>query len=247
MAYNFPSESRVGVSDIFFRTISGFFGGGFGSLVLLIGIPISGTVSSLSLTEVVGEGIHPLVVFILLVIMYVSLLISALASLTFFYYCDRDRYPFLLSSLSHVFALITLIFVVSTPLSLLLSFSNFTALGIIGLILLGLSTIFSVITMEVVANHKHLLLTLYSSAIALFTFFLLMVIFYFALGSITSIKTTSYIFVLAMPFCWASFGFWQVSFEMIYQWTYQLYGSDFLNSTTRVGSDYIKEQRMKKI
>ena len=67
-----------------------------------------------------------------------------------------------------------------------------------------------------------------------------MLIFYYSMG------TTTYLLLLAFPFCWASFGFWQVAFEMIYQWLYQLYGSDFLAATTRIGSDYVKEARMKK-
>ncbi len=240
MAYNFPLQPDVKVSDIFFRTLSGFFGGAFGSLVLLIGVILSQTLSGSALLQPGDGGVNPLFVFLTMAVSYLALLISALASLTFFYYCDRDRYSFLLSTLSHVFALITVIFLISTPLSILIALKDSQSLSIITLILIGLGTIFSVLTMEIVANHKHLLLTLYSSAASLFTFFLFMLIFYFSLG------TTTFFLVLAFPFCWASFGFWQVSFEMIYQWIYQLYGSDFLNSTTRVGSDYIKEARMRK-
>ncbi|MGE3279111.1 MAG: hypothetical protein AB7J40_05010 [Candidatus Altimarinota bacterium] len=217
--------------------MAGFFGGGFGSLVLLIGVLLSGTFASSYLAAVQDGVVHPLFVFATLAVIYLSLLVSSLASLTFFYYCDRERYTYLLSTLSHVFAIITLLFVVSTPLSLLLSLSSFDSLSIIAMVLIALGAIFSVVAMEVVANHKHLLLTLYSSAVALFTFLLFMLIFYFSMG------TTTYLLVLALPFCWASFGFWQVSFEMTYQWIYQLYGVDFLNASMRFGSDYVKEQR----
>lgn len=240
MAYNFPISPDVRVSDIFFRTFAGFFGGGFGSLVLLIGVLLSGAIGSSSLAQTTEGAVHPLFVFLTLAITYVALLVSSLSSLTFFYYCDRERYAFLLSSLTHTFALLTLIFVVSTPLSILIALKNFEALSIISIILIGLGTIVSVLSIEIVASHKHLLLTLYSIAVSLFTFFLWMLIFYYALG------TTTYLLLLAFPFCWASFGFWQVAFEMIYQWVYQLYGSDFLNATTRLGSDYLKEQRMRK-
>jgi len=102
-----------------------------------------------------------------------------------------------------------------------------------------LSTVVSILAMEVVANHKHLLLTLYSNIIGLFTFFLLMLILFFAL------QTTTFLLPLALPVCWASMGFWQMAFEMIYQWLYQLYGTDFLNATTRLGSDYVKASRKK--
>ena len=240
MGYNFPIEPETKVSDVFFRTVAGFFGGGFGSLVLLVGVLLSGSLSSFSLTAVDGGGIHPVFTFGFIAIVYLALLVSSLASITFFYYCDRQRYQFLFSSLSHVFGLITMIFVISTPLSLLLSLSDFDSLSILALILMSIGSIFSVVTMEVVANHKHLLLTLYSTTISLFTFFLLMLVLYLAL------QTTTFLLPLALPLCWACFGFWQVSFEMTYQWIYQLYGSDFLNSTTRLGSDYIKEQRLKK-
>ncbi|MDP2690833.1 MAG: hypothetical protein Q8O95_00280 [bacterium] len=240
MAYNFPIEPEVHVSDIFFRTIAGLFGGGFGTLVLLIGILLSGSFDSSTLISFDGGGNTPFFVFISIVVVYVALLISALASLTFFYYTDRERYSYLLSTLSHVFSLITVIFVVSSPVSIFLSLISFQSLGLVSLALMSVVTLFSVIVMETVAGHKHLLLTLYSSAVALFGFFIVMLLLSVALG------TTTLLVVLALPFLWASFGFWQVSFEMIYQWIYQLYGNDFLNSTTRVGSDYIKEERTKK-
>lgn len=240
MAYNFPIEPETRVSDVFFRTIAGVFGGGFGSLVLLIGVLLSGSFASSYLTAIEGGGVHPVFTFAFLSIVYLALLVSSLASVTFFYYCDRGRYQFLFSSLSHVFALVTLLFVVSTPLSLLLSISNFDSLSLVALVQMGATVVFTILTMEVVANHKHLLLTLYSTGLAMFTFFLIMLLMYFALD------TTTFLLPLALPVCWASFGFWQVSFEMTYQWVYQIYGTDFLNSTTRLGSDYIKEQRLKK-
>lgn len=240
LAYNFPISPEVRVSDIFFRTIAGFFGGVFGSLILMLGVLASGTIGSSYLAQVDEGTVHPLFVFLTLAVSYLALLVSSLSSLTFFYYCDRERYSFLLSTLTQVFALITLIFVVSTPLSLLIALKNFESLSIISMILIGLGAIFSLIAMESVASHRHMLLVLYSCAVALFNFFLFMLIFYYSMG------TTTYLLLLAFPFCWASFGFWQVAFEMIYQWLYQLYGSDFLAATTRVGSDYIKEARMKK-
>ena len=241
MSFRFPIEPEIRVSDIFFRTISGLFGGGFGSLVLLVGVLLSGSVANLSLTSVGEQGVvHPLFIFVTLMVIYLALLISSLASITFFYYCDRERYTYLLSTLTHCFFVVTLMYVVSTPLSLLLALRSFESLSVVALIMMGLSVVFSVIIMEVVAFHKHLLLTLYSSTIALFTFLLLMLMMYFALG------TTSYLLVVALPVCWACFGFWQMAFEMTYQYLYQLYGTDFLNAEMRFGSDYIKEERQKK-
>jgi hypothetical protein len=240
LSYNFPAEPETKVSDIFFRTIAGLFGGGFGSLVLLIGVLLSGSFASSYLTVIEGGGVHPVFTFGFIAIVYLSLLVSALASVTFFYYCDRDRYKYLFSTLSHVFAVSTLIFVVSTPLSLLLAVQDFDSLSLVALVLMGITVIFSIIIMEVVANHKHLLLTLYSTTLSLFTFFLLM------LGLFIALDTTTFLLPLALPLCWASFGFWQVAFEMSYQFAYESYGTDFLNSTTRLGSDYIKEQRLKK-
>lgn len=229
------------VSDIFFRTLAGLFGGAFGSLVLLIVVVLSGNFVGSSIIGGDTTAINPLLLFVSMAGIYLAMLISAFSSLTFFYYCDRERYAFLLSTLTHVFVLITAISLVASVLILLLSATDFSRIVVIGIITMGVTTIFSIITMEVVANHKHLLLTLYSSAMALFWFLLIMLILYFALGS-----SPTYLFPLALPLCWASFGFWQVAFEMSYQWLYGLYGNDFLNASTRIGSDYIKEQRMKK-
>ncbi len=240
MSYDFPNEPETRVSDVFFRTVAGFFGGGFGSLVLLIGVLLSGSFASSYLTAMDGGGVHPVFIFGFIAIVFLSLLVSALASVTFFYYCDRERYKFLFSTLSHVFSLTTLIFVVSIPLSLLLAIQEFDKLVLVALVLMSITVIFSIIVMEVIANHKHLLLTLYSTTISLFTFFLIMLGVYIATG------TSTYLLPIALPLCWASFGFWQVAFEMSYQFVYQSYGTDFLNSSTRLGSDYIKEQRLKK-
>ena len=240
MAFNFPSEPQTKVSDIVFRTFAGFFGGVFGSLVLLIGVLLSGSFASSYLTAIGGEGIHPLFILVTIMMIYLALLISSLSSITFFYYCDRERYRYLLSTLSHVFALVTLLFLVSTPLSLLLSLQDFESVSIVALILMGVSIVFSVVTMEVVAGHKHLLLTLYSSIVALFSFFLLMLILNSFFG------TTTYLLPVALPLCWAGFGFWQVAFEMMYQWLYKLSGDDYLNSERRIGTDYIKEQRLRR-
>lgn len=241
MAYNFPISPDVRVSDIFFRTIAGFFGGAFGSLVLLIVVVVSGSFAGSSFNIAETTAVNPLFLFVSMAGIYLAVLISSLSSLTFFYYCDRDRYPFLLSTLTHVFILITAISLVASVLILLLSAKSFDRIIIIGVITMGICTIFSVLSMEIVANHKHLLLTLYSSAMALFWFFLLMLVLYFALGS-----STTFLFPLALPLCWASFGFWQVAFEMTYQWIYELYGTDVLNASNRIGTDYIKEQRMRK-
>ena len=143
MAFNFPQEPDVRVSDILFRTLAGLFGGGFGSLVLLTGVLVSGSVASLSITNVVESGVvHPLFIFVTLMVIYLALLISSLASLTFFYYCDRERYAFHLSSLTHVFCLVTLMYVVSTPLSILLALKSFESLSVVALIMMGLSVVF---------------------------------------------------------------------------------------------------------
>jgi len=99
VAYNFPIEPQTRVSDIFFRTLAGFFGGGFGSLILLIGVLLSGSFATSFLNVVEGGGVHPVFTFAFISIVYLALLVSTLASLTFFYYCDRNRYRYLFSSL----------------------------------------------------------------------------------------------------------------------------------------------------
>ena len=230
---NFPITPDILVSDIFFRTLAGAFGGVFGSAIVLIGLFLSGTLSGNLLVSDTG-GINPLFTFIAIVIIYLAILVSTLSSLTFFYLTNKQKYPFLFSTLSHSFSIITLIFLAATPITLLISLNNFEYIGIVGMIEVGLATISAVLIQETMAQSRHILLTLYSSTIALFFFLLISLILYFV------IKAWAIMVLLAFPICWASFGFWQVSLEMAYQWIYTLYGNDFLNAETRWGSDYVK-------
>jgi hypothetical protein len=232
----YPLGPDVLVSDIFFRTLAGAFGGVFGSAVILVGLFVSSSIADNALVAETGS-INPLFTFIAIVIIYLAILISALSSQTFFYFTNRDKYQYLLSTLSHSFAVITLIFLAATPLTLLISLESIEMISIVGLIELGIASVFCMIVQESVAQSKHILLTLYSTSIALFFFLLISLILFFA------VQTTSFLVLLAFPIAWASLGFWQVSLEMAYQWMYSLYGNDFLNKETRVGSDYIKASR----
>jgi hypothetical protein len=236
LANNFPISPDIRVSDIFFRTLAGAFGGIFGSAVILVGLFLSSSISATTFIADAGE-INPLFTFISIVIIYLAILVSTLSSQTFFYFANREKYQFLLSSLSHSFSVITLIFLSAAPLSIIVSATNLEAISVIGLIQLGVATVFCTVIQESMAQSKHIILTMYSSTIALFFFLLLCLLIYFA------IQTTSFLVILAFPIAWASIGFWHVASEMIYQWIYGLYGKDFLNAETKVGSDYIKNSK----
>jgi hypothetical protein len=232
MAYRFPNGSSLGVSDVFFRTLAGLFGGLFGSIVILIGIFLSGTISDFEVVTGV-EGVNPIFIFSTLIVLYLSILVSSIASSVLFNFTNREKYRYLFSTLSHIFILTTLIFLAGMPLAIIVSLSSLQNLALIGVIELGLAAIFGVIVMEVFAQSKHITLSLYASTLALFTFFIVSFILYLVFN-----KTTSFLVLGVFPLCWACFGFWQSACEMMYQWFYRLYGTDFINAETKLGADY---------
>jgi hypothetical protein len=236
MAYSFPNGPSVRVSDVFFRTAAGLFGGLFGSIVILIGIFLSGTISDFEIVSGV-DGVNPIFIFSTLVVVYLSILISSVATTVLFHFTNREKYRFLFSTLSHVFVLTTLIFLAGMPLAIIVALSSLQNVAMIGVIELGLSAIFGIVLIEVFAQSRHITLALYSSSFALFTFFIISFLLYLVFN-----RTTSFLVLGIFPLCWACFGFWQSTFEMIYQWVYRLYGTDFLNAATKLGADYGQDE-----
>ncbi len=230
--YNYPISPKIPLSSLIFRTLAGIIGGGFGSIVILIGVLLSGSLVQSVIGETGGEVVHPLFIFFVIAIGFIAILVADLVTVTFLTYLNREKYQRLFSSLVQIFVMNIVIAVFTFPLYLLVSSQNMENIAyIIGLQVM-LSIIFSVITMETLAKSKHIILTLYSSIIAVITTIMI------ALAMGVGIETSSALAFLIIPLTWGLFAFWGSAGEMIYQWIYSVYGEDFLSNETSFGEDY---------
>ncbi|HEC21041.1 MAG TPA: hypothetical protein ENI70_00830 [Candidatus Peregrinibacteria bacterium] len=233
--YNFPISPQVKLSSLVFRTLSGVIGGTFGTVIVFIGIFLGGSIVQPVLSAAIGEeGVHPLFIFLAIILIFLSLLVSNLATCVFLTYANREKYNRLISTLTQVFVVNVILFLVALPLYLLVSAHSLAAIGYLAGIQLILGVLTTVLAMEVLAGSKHIILNLYSSILAIFSALLVIAMIFLT----TTAAATSLLVFIAIPLVWGFFAFWGTVAEMVYQWFYSLYGSDPLCSETSFGEDY---------
>lgn len=234
--YNYPISPKIPLSSLIFRTLAGIIGGGFGSIVILIGVLLSGSLVQPFIGEAGEDIVHPLFIFFVIALAFLSILVADLITVTFLTYLNREKYQRLFSSLVQVFTMNIVIAIFTFPLYLMVSAQSLENIAYIVGIQVLLSIISSVITMETLAKSKHIILTMYTAIVAVIT----AVIFALAMG--VSVQTSSTLVFFIVPITWGAFAFWSATGEMIYQWTYSVYGEDFLSNETSYGEDYGKQE-----
>jgi hypothetical protein len=234
--YNFPTEPKIPLSSLIFRTLAGVIGGGFGSVIILLGVLLSSSLVQSIVGETGESTVHPLFIFFVIALAFIALLVADLITVTFLTYLNREKFTRLFSSLVQVFIMNIVIAVFTFPLYLMVSAQNVQNIAFIVGLQVILSVTCSVLTMETLAKSKHLILSLYAIIIAIVT----TVIFSLAMG--VNVQTSSQMAFLIMPLTWGLFAFWHCSGEMVYQWTYGIYGEDFLSSETSYGEDYGRKE-----
>jgi len=233
--YNYPESPKIGLSALIFRTLAGVVGGGFGSIVILIGILLSGSIIP-TVAETGELTVEPVFAFLIIALSFISILIADLVTVTFLTYLNRAKYQRLFSSLVQIFTINVVLAIFIFPVYLIIAAQNLSNVAFI----IGLQVILSIqasyITMETLARSKHLILTLYASIIAIVTTMILGVV----VGIGVQINST--LAFLVIPATWGLFAFWHTAGEMIYQWIYGVYGEDFLSNETSFGEDYGKQE-----
>jgi hypothetical protein len=234
--YNYPENPKMSLSQLIFRTLAGIIGGGFGSIVILIGILFSSSFVDPALGDAGDISVQPVFIFLIIALSFLAVLCADLITVTFLTYLNRAKYKRLFSTLVQIFTTNVVLAIFTFPLYLIAAAQSIESVVFI----IGLQVILSIqgsyLIMETLANSKHLILTLYASIIAIVTTVILGVV----LG--IGVQVSSTLAFLVTPITWGLFAFWNASGEMTYQWVYGVYGEDFLNNQTNYGEDYNKSQ-----
>lgn len=238
--YNYPVSPKASLSSLIFRTLAGVIGGGFGSIVILIGVLLSGSLIQPIIGEAGDAMVHPLFIFFVIALGFISVLVADLVTVTFLTYLNREKYQRLFSSLVQVFTMNIVIAVFTFPLYMMVSIKGIENVAYVAALQVILSILSAVITMETLAKSKHIILTLYSTIIAVVTTAILILV----MG--VNVSASSSLAFLIVPLTWGLFAFWSSVGEMIYQWMYSIYGEDFLSNETSFGEDYGDKEKEEK-
>lgn len=217
---------RIGNAKLIYKTFMGIVGGMAGTLVIFIVFMLA-NVAFPSIFNFTPDmvGINPVLLFIVLVMAFLTTLMGNLIAMTLFYVVDREKYTKLTTNLIQGFIFNLVIFIFSVPLYLIIQSSNIAALiYIIGIHFL-LSAFITSLVMEVLATSRYVLVGLYGSTFAVLAALVTNLILFLAVPDSGKV----FFLFLTMPLIWGSIGFFQSLTEMIYRWLYDTYGVDFLS------------------
>lgn len=237
------TEKNIPLSQIILRFFTGFSAGLAGSvvfmLILFAGWSVVGEALSSSAAATNEFGVligsnetHPLFVYFVLLSTFLGVLAST-ATYTFLMTLVEERFVLRTTTLTHAFFGNLILMVILLP-AYILSSSKSGVSGVTNMVLMHilLSGVFTFLVLEALHWTKYFLVSVYALAIGL--------ALYFLVTTALSGNTTT-LALLAMPFL---FGFLAMSSSLtntLYEWFFQTYGSDVLNTNTRFGADYESE------
>lgn len=219
---------------MFAKTFLGLCGGMFGSLILLLIFLASSSVLQpvLSPADATGETINPIFIVILMAMIFITSLISSMATPLLLSFTERLRYPRIMTAIYQIFIINLVIFAFVAPIYLTTSTTSleFTAYAA-GLQIILVATSAALI-MEILNDERYPLLAVYTTIIGMLVATSINIFIYQIL------KSSTVLLFAALPITWASIGFFQGILAMIYYWYYLNWGNDFLASTTTYGLEY---------
>ncbi|MBT3349106.1 hypothetical protein HN954_02455 [bacterium] len=234
----------LGLSQIFMRFFTGLGAGFTGSIVLGIVLFLTWGIvgNTLSATPTMPDDLglsiapnstHPLFLFFVILGVFLSILIANLANVLLIGIVD-EKYQHRSTLLSHTFFgnLALLLLIIPVYFAVAKTWGPESA-GFAALFHVIISSLFSFFVLEVLNEKKYLIVNVYGAIIGLILFALA--------GLLLSVNTAMLAF-LALPMLLGFFAAGNGIAQSIYAWIYTTYGSDLLNSDTRFGEDYGKEE-----
>ena len=221
------------------RSISGFTGGLFGTLMLLIIFTLSsGVLNSVFAVEEVGsQTINPIFLAVFLIMIFTGLLMANLFSSMLISFCDRDKYFMRGAILHQVFIFNAVMFFMSLPFYIFSLTLDFGALSIVALLHSIVALSGSHLVLENVANPRYSLVSIYGTSLGLILG---------AFSNLIVFKITGTVNVLLfafLPVTWFFMALAQCGTEALYVSFYKLYGIDFLSNDTEFGEDTTYKNR----
>ncbi|MBT6831622.1 hypothetical protein HOA64_01025 [bacterium] len=183
--------------------------------------------------SIAPNSTHPLFLFFVILGVFLSILIANLANVLLIGIVD-EKYQHRSTLLSHTFFgnLALLLLIIPVYFAVAKTWGPESA-GFAALFHVIISSLFSFFVLEVLNEKKYLIVNVYGAIIGLILFALA--------GLLLSVNTAMLAF-LALPMLLGFFAAGNGIAQSIYAWIYTTYGSDLLNSDTRFGEDYGKEE-----
>jgi hypothetical protein len=217
------------------KTFAGFAGGAAGALVMMLIFlgtssilqPILGATADAA----AGEA-SPLFIVVLMAMIFATSLVSSMASVLLLSYTERDRYTRIATAMSQVFIINVVIFAFVLPIYLTASTARLELTAFAAFTQVLLSATASSMILELIHDYRYSLVAVYTTILGILVSTGVNFFLYYAAGSATIMLFA------ALPIIWATIGFAQSAFGMIYYWIYETWGQDFLATTTSYGADY---------
>ena len=210
------------------RSVAGFTGGLFGTLMLLIIFMLSSGIMNgiFAVDEVASQTINPIFLAVFLIMVFTGLLIANLFSAMLISFCDHDKY-FIRSTILHqVFIFNAVMFFISLPFYIFSLALDFGALSMITLLHSFAALSGSHLVLENTANPRYSLLSIYGTSVG---------IILGAFSNLIVFKITGTVNVLLfafLPVSWLFMSLAECGIEALYVSFYRLYGVDFLANET---------------
>jgi hypothetical protein len=230
---------RIGIATFFLKIFAGIVGGVGGSLVLLAFFILASSVLT-PLTQG-GDGLEsasPSLVFILLIMVFLSSTASNIASTWLLAITERDKYKRLSSSIYQIFTVSIIIFLLMVPVYLITAANSLQMTGYAVALHIFVAAQASAIILEIVSNYRHSLVGFYGVTFGILISAAIM------FGISVNVHSESVLLILLfgiLPIVWASIAFTQSIFTMVYGWIARTYDKDFLSTQTLYGDDYGKD------
>lgn len=225
-----PKMSFLGLIT---RTFAGFGGGLAGTIILLIIYLLSASVIApvLAPTEE-AAATSPLFTFVLMGMVFASVLAANLLSPFFISFTQKERYRNVTTALFQIFIANIVIFIILIPLYFISSGTGLESISFAAGLQVSFSVLATALIFEIISSEKHALLGVYSSIFAVLSGLAFNIIIFQATQNATIL-----LFV-ALPILWGGVGFVHAILVMLYHWAYSVWGVDFLSTTQKYSKDY---------
>ncbi len=222
-------------STFLLKILSGVGGGLLGAVVLVVIFLITQSFIP-SIQDINNElVISPIVVFLLMVMVFLSSSASSMLGVFLLGLTERDKYKRTSSTITQVFTVNLIIFLMMVPVYFLTSSLGIDAVAYVVMLHMLIAAQVSVLILEIVSNYKYSLVGVYGTTFSL----VFAVAVLFTLANV--LGNAPILIFLALPIVWVSMALIGSIVTMIYGWIARVYDKDFLSTQTMYGNDYGKE------
>lgn len=232
-------NTKITPIKLLLRAVSGFVGGLFGTLMLLIVFVLGSSVMDnvFKAEELSTEVINPVFLAVFLIMIFMGLIIANLFSTMLVSFCDKDKYFKRASIMHQIFIFNIVLFFVVLPFYVFSLVLDFGTLSIIALLHSFLSLAGSHLILESIANPRYNLLAIYGTSFGIILGVAVNLIIFKITG------TVNILLFAFLPVTWFFMTLAQSLAEALYTSFYKLYGIDFLGVDTSFGMDYISRPK----